>query len=434
MMKNTRAIAASCLEHVLYQHKALSIPTMHNSKDRAFVQACCFGVLRHREYCDAIANILLNTPIKAKEGIVHCLLLVGIYQILMTEVPHYAAVSETVSATRLLKKNWASGLINKVLKRLATDKSSIIKALPKTAPVLYSHPAWLVNRIKKAWPTEAENIFSANNSQPPMTLRINKTLTTTDAYLKELKQLDINADTLNIAPSAIQLAKAVPVSLLPSFEKGYCYLQDITGQLINQIITPGKRTLDACAAPGSKSTGLLEQWGDAINLVALDIDESRLSKVKDNITRLQLNQTNVTCMVGDACAPNTWWDKKHFDTILCDAPCSATGVIRRHPDIKYLRRHDDIATLAKQQLALLSSLWNQLAQGGQLLYTTCSILPDENEAVIAAFLSTHADAHTVPLSFTIGSTQKHGWQVLPEKNGPDGFYYALIKKSQQPLA
>ncbi len=440
---NSRAVAAKILTTVTKDQRSLTSALSNgitsqislSTEDRAFIQELCYGVLRHYHRLCFFADQLLHKPLRSKDDDVKNLLLVGIYQLLYTKTPSYAAVSATVSGADILKKTWAKGLLNKTLRTFIDQTETLNQDSLATESINFSHPTWMIESIKKAWPSQWEAILTANNLRAPMSLRVNPQKTTRDEYLEQLKQQGIEASPITGLAHGIQLTKPLPVNMLPNFNEGFCSVQDASGQKVITLLDcqPKQRVLDACAAPGSKTCHILETTPDLTNLTAIDIDAERLTKIKENIMRLQLNHQNFHLVLADASHTKQWWDGTPFDRILLDAPCSATGVIRRHPDIKVLRQPDDIKSVIQQQQHLLNHLWPLLAKNGKLIYTTCSVLPDENEKQINAFLNAHKNAKILkpklewPPQSTVISLP-HGLQVLPTENGMDGFYYAVIVK------
>ncbi|MCK4864356.1 MAG: 16S rRNA (cytosine(967)-C(5))-methyltransferase RsmB [Gammaproteobacteria bacterium] len=402
--------------------------------DRPLIQAMSYGVIRLLPRLEYIADQLINKPLKTKDYDVVLLILSGLYQLIEMRIPDHAAVSETVKVTKALKKHWAKNFVNAVLRNYQRQAEALTKQIKNNEVAEFAHPQWWLNIIKKNWLDEKrwQQILQANNQNPPMTLRINTTHIKREDYLKLLEQNEIPANTAKYSPDAIYLKKPVPVHLLPLFEEGKVSVQDEAAQLAAILLDPqkGDRILDACAAPGGKTIHLLEKEND-IDLLAIDIEESRLEKVQENLDRTQLK---AQLLAANAFDPDSWWDKKPFDRILLDAPCSASGVIRRHPDIKLLRQQDDIAKLVHDQEQILNALWPLLKSGGMLLYATCSVLAEENTLQIQHFLQQHTDAELQPINSDWGQQQIAGKQILPGedgesgKNGMDGFFYALIQK------
>ena len=427
---NTRLIAARVLTRVIQDGQSLTaaldanLPAVELSKDKAFVQALCYGVCRHYYRLDFILNELIAKPIKDIE--IKALALVGIYQLSYMRVKPYAAVSETVLATR--KKPWAKGLINALLRNFQRGQEHLEHKAGATNWIATSHPHWLVQKIEQDWPEQAQNILFENNQQPPMSLRVNLSRLSTEQYLQQLSTQAIKAVAVVDCPSAIIIEKPVAVELLPGFMDGLVSVQDVAAQLAAKLldVQPGQRVLDVCAAPGGKAAHILEHQPQLKELVAVDIDSTRLLRVNDTLQRLKLAATLIT---GDAQAPQDWWDGQYFERILLDAPCSALGVIRRHPDIKLLRRADDIEALQALQQNILHAIWPLLAPDGLLVYATCSILKQENEQQIAAFLATHADAKEVIIEDADwGIATIHGRQIITGTSAMDGFYYARLVK------
>ncbi len=428
-MNNARAIAAEVISTVLKQQRSLDVllEKLPEHKDLGLIKELCFGTLRYFYRLNIIASSLLNKPIPNKYFDVHCVLLIGLYQLLYLKTPDHAAVSESVNAVVSLNKVWAKGLINKTLRLFITNPDSYLKIADQTEEGLYAHPQWFIGKVKKAYPEQYQNILAYNNRRAPLTLRVNQQKITTAAYLKLLIEQDIPAKIIELAPSAIQLETAVSVNKLPGFFNGLCSVQDLSGQLAAVILQPkpGERILDACAAPGSKTTHLLEVQPDLKELVAIDINEERLTMLHENLQRLQLDSSTINIITQDAAELS---DNELFDAILLDAPCSGTGVLRRHPDIKVLRHPEDVIPQVVLQAELLTKLWSLLKPGGSLLYSTCSVLPEENEKQIVRFLDQHADAKSTPLSLGLGFQLAHGLQILPGDHDADGFYYCLLNK------
>lgn len=393
--------------------------------DRALLQQLCYGTLRSYHRLDAILRQLLTKNFKRKDADIHALLLVGLYQLLEMRTPDHAAISTTVEACRVLGKHWATGLVNGVLRRSSRESVQLLGKLDEAA--LCSHPAWLLAELKAHWPQHYEQIIAANNEHPPLCLRVNLQKISRSDYLQRLQEDGVAAANCTYSNAGIRLQAAVDVTRLPGFAEGLVSVQDEAAQLATQLLQPlaGERILDACAAPGGKACHLLEFAPALAELVAMDADASRLTRVEENLQRLNLS---ATLLVADASEPPAALVAASFDRILVDAPCSGSGVIRRHPDIKLLRRADDIARLAQTQLAILEGLWPLLRSGGRLLYVSCSILPLENQAVIASFLEQQPAARLQPLDVDWGIDCAGARQLLPQENGPDGMYFALLEK------
>jgi 16S rRNA (cytosine967-C5)-methyltransferase len=397
-------------------------------RDRGLLQELCYGTLRWYYQLRYLLQCLLSKPLQPREQEVEALLCLGLYQLLYTRIPAYAAVSVTVAAVRGLGKSWAVGLSNAVLRNFQRQREVLLAELARDPALSSAHPPWLLECLQADWPDAWPAVIAANNTRPPQSLRVNLRRTTRSNYLHRLADTGIDAWKTPSTAAGVTLAKPRDVERLPGFQQGLVSVQDPAAQLAAGLmdLRPGLRVLDACAAPGGKSCHLLEAESELKELVALDIDGGRLNQVRDNLHRLGLRATLVA---GDASRPPTWWDATPFDRILLDAPCSATGVIRRHPDIKLLREAADIDRSAERQRALLDELWPLLAPGGMLLYATCSTARRENDHNIADFLADRADAREQAIVARWGRAVPHGRQILPGEAGMDGFYYArLIKK------
>ena len=393
-------------------------------RDRALAREIAFGVCRRYFELDALLARLMERPLKSRETDVRALLLVGLYQLRHMRVPDHAAVSETVAASKPLGKPWARGLVNAVLRAYLARADQLDAAL--TPAQRAAHPPWLLQALEHAWPEQLAGILAANNAAPPMTLRVNAARTTREAWLAAARQAGIEARACALAEDGVVLSQPLDVAQLPGFAEGLVSVQDEGAQLAAVLLgcADGERILDACAAPGGKACHLLERHA-GITLVALDSSAPRLARVQQNLQRLQFEAT-LAC--GDAADPGAWWDGRPFDRILVDAPCSGTGVIRRHPDIRILRSAAQIKDAATLQLAILRGLWRCLKPGGTLLYSTCSVLPQENEATIAAFLASIPQAQEEPLDIDCGIARSHGRQLLPTVSEHDGFFYARLRK------
>ena len=428
--KSPRAVTAQIILEVLDQGKSLStlIPEVQHQlepKDLPLVQEMTFGICRVLPRLESIIKQLVAKPLKGKTRLVHCLLLVGLYQLLYMRVPAHAAVDEVVNATKVLKLDSFRALTNGVLRRFLREQEQILAVVDKHWQTL--HPEWFVNKIKKVYPHWRE-IVEANNQRPPMWVRANVQHIQPKDYVALLGELANQREnsTACVPDCAILLENPVSVNQLPHFEQGWATVQDAHAQWSAELLDAqnGETILDACAAPGGKTTHILEKAPQAV-VFALDIEENRLKRVRENLVRL--NQS-ATVICGDASKPDMWLEKGvMFDRILLDAPCSATGVIRRHPDIKWLRKEADITELANLQVKILETLWARLKPNGILLYATCSILPEENSLQIQRFLENHSDAESVEMDF-------HGEKVaekqfFPQSNGGDGFFYAKLKKA-----
>ncbi|MFD1216740.1 16S rRNA (cytosine(967)-C(5))-methyltransferase RsmB [Microbulbifer celer] len=400
-------------------------------KNRALLRELCYGTARFAPRLELILAKLSRKPVKDDE--LAALMLVGLYQLEYTRIPDHAAIAATVEAARALKLGHATGVVNGVLRNALRNKEALTRKLSGNPQFSSAHPAWLQQAIKDAWGSEARTIFTANNENPPMTLRVNTGKISRDDYLEQLQDAGIPGEACELSAAGIVLQNAVAVARLPGFEDGHVSVQDQSAQLAAPLLDPqpGDKILDACAAPGGKTCHLLELQPD-LNLTALDIEEERLDRVIENLERIG---AGAELICADAAEPEHWWDGEQYDRILLDAPCSATGVIRRHPDIKLLRRPEDIPELAELQGRILRAMWRLLKPGGTLLYATCSILPEENSAQVARFVAETGDARdNTPELFNDlpwGLPQEAGIQLLPGIHTGDGFYYAKLEKTRE---
>ncbi len=397
-----------------------------NRDHAALIQEMAYGTVRWYHQLEAIAAQLLTKPLKIKDQDLQLSLLLGLYQLRNMRVAAHAAVDETVEAVTALGKPWAKGMINACLRNYLRNPMRADGIIARDPVARFSHPAWLIDLIRRDHPETWEQILLANNERPPMALRVNLRRQSRDTYLEQLRAAGIAAHTHASVDTAVVLDTPVPVSILPGFAAGAVSVQDAAAQLAATLLDaqPGARILDACAAPGGKMAHLQERSAD-LDLLALESEPERAPLIEQNLKRLGLAANIAT---GDAGAPETWWDKRPFDRILADVPCSATGVIRRHPDIKLRRQPQDLEKLNAAQARILDGLWPTLRPGGKLLYVTCSVLAAENENQIAAFLKRHADALESPLALAVAGARRHGIQILPGTDAMDGFFYACVAK------
>jgi 16S rRNA (cytosine967-C5)-methyltransferase len=434
MKPDARACAARVLLRVIIDGRSLSdalppaVQQLTDTRQRALVQELSFGTLRWYYRLDALLQRLLQKSLKQRDADVRCLLLTGLYQLDQLAMPQRVAVNETVQATRALNKQWASGLVNAVLRNYQRHAAELDEAVVAEVVASYAHPAWLVERLQSDWPRDWERILAANNVRPPFSLRVNRQRMTRDEYMETLADQSLGAVPLEHTRTGVRLDRPVPVEALPGFAAGCVSVQDGAAQLAAGLLDlhPGQRVLDACAAPGGKTAHILESERDLAILTAVDIDAPRLRRIGENLERLSLRADLVQ---GDAGEPSAWWDGRLYERIMLDVPCSATGVIRRHPDIKLLRKPGDITQLVSEQARLLQAMWPLLSSGGMLLYCTCSVLADENSGQIASFLETHADAAELPIAAVWGRECRHGRQVFPGDDEMDGFYFACLTRS-----
>lgn len=426
---SARATAARVIAEVVQKKHSLNavlnnaLPLLAEN-ERGLCQQLCYGVLRWHPQLDAISQQLLAKPLKAKDGDIAALLLCGLYQLRDLRIPSHAALSETVNATKTLGKQWAKGLINASLRNYQRQYKELEQVLQQSDSAKYAHPDWLINKFKQDWPEEWPAILDASNQQPPMMLRVNKLQTSRKDYLQQLLNNTIQAHEIEGCPEGLLLEKPCDVFQLPEFSNGAVSVQDGAAQHVAALldIKPNLRILDSCAAPGGKTCHILEQ-GPENDVVALDIAPNRLLQIQQNTDRLNLT---ANLIASDAADTEQWWDGQLFDRILIDAPCSGTGVIRRHPDIKLLRRPEDISALAEQQSELLNKLWPLLKPDGLLIYTTCSALKQENEQQIELFLQQHPEAQENTFIAEPAQRRPFGYQRLPGDDKLDGFYYACL--------
>lgn len=424
-----RARAARVLADVLAGKSTLpDALTRHGgpAADESFVRELCFGTARHALRLDHEVRRHLRQPPRQRDLDVHALLLLGAYQLAHTDVPNHAAVHATVAACATLGKGWARGLLNAVLRKLsATELTADDATLPPAAR--WNHPDWLLERLQRHWPDDWPAVVAAGNARPPMTLRSRRKRS---LGLATLAAAGIAARAGTLTESAIYLEKPCSVAELPGFADGDFSVQDEGAQLAATLLgaAAGERILDACAAPGGKTLHLA-QMAPAASILALDVDPRRCERIRDNLAR---GGASAEVRVGDGRQPSHWWDGRPFDRVLLDAPCSATGILRRQPDIRLLRSASDLSELTRLQAELLHNLWPLLRIGGRLLYCTCSVLGEENEDVIGAFLEQHEDACCLSLAAgnleQRGRPRRFGMQLLPTATEHDGFYFMLLER------
>ncbi len=427
---NVRVVAAKALSSIFKEQGSLmsllkSAEKKVSAEDVGLLKALCFGVMRHYRELNYILASRMDKPLRAKDKDIYCLLLLGVYQLIYTNVPAHAAINETAGAANKLKKRWATGLVNGLLRGI--QRNPVKAPKPVDHPEYYhNHPDWLIEKLQGDWPTFHDQIISANNTRAPMTLRVNRQLISRDRYLSLLEQSNLMASIGKYSNDAIYLKVPCQVDELPLWNEGAVSVQDEAAQLSAALLDPqpNERILDACAAPGGKTCHLLE-YQDNLSVTAIELEESRAQRIYENLERLNLK---ADILVADARETDTWWSGQAFDKILLDAPCSATGVIRRHPDIRFLRSAQAIDELSKLQLAILNALWPTLKSGGRLLYATCSSLKQENEQTIASFLEKADDAIEIKIKSLWGVSALHGKQLFPTVDGHDGFYYCLLEK------
>jgi 16S rRNA (cytosine967-C5)-methyltransferase len=441
-----RAKAAGIVADVAERGRSLdavlSSESTATKQERGLLRSLSYDSIRWYIRLDALLTRLLSRPNQTLEPEIRALAIVGLCQLIYTDIPAHAVVAETVAATRLLKQPRASGFINAILRRCQREQAKLLPQIDRDLAVRTAHPRWLVEKLRKDWGDRANDILEANNQRPPFWIRVNRLRVTPANYREQLQAKQIGVVASMFDDTALLLDRAMDVSELPGFEAGLVSVQDAAAQLAGHLLDPqpGERILDACAAPGGKTSHLLELMPELAALTAVDVSPERLTRVTQNLQRLFAKSDVAEVRAADAAQPASWWDGKPFNRILLDVPCSATGVIRRHPDIKLLRRSDDIAALAARQSQLLRSAWTQLQPGGRLLYASCSALQAETTAVIEEFLRTERGARDVTgerLQALPGFAQAlgegtragaNGLRIAAGSAGMDGFYYALLDK------
>ncbi len=428
--QNPRVAALLALTEVLDEHRSLADATalsvLRDSRERAFARHLAYGTLRWLSALEWLAAQLFTKPLKHRDRDIRRLVLLGLQQLWHNQTASHAVVNETAECARWLGKPWAVGLINAVLRRFQREQQSLLVALDQQDE-RFAHPDWLLDEIKHDWPDQWARIIDANNHQAPLWLRINRRQADETVLRKQLHDAGFEASNHPYARDAICLTPAAAVTNIPGFEKGWLSVQDPAAQLARDLLGPGaaERILDACAAPGGKTAHLLESC-PGIELTVLDKSAKRVDQIHQNLQREGLS---AEIHVGDATAPGDWWNGEKFHKILLDAPCSATGVIRRHPEIKWLRSHDQVDAVVKTQARLLAALWPLLQSGGVLVYATCSILRRENDLQVHRFLEQHADAELMKLAVDWGTALTCGHQIMPGEAQMDGFFYAVLHKA-----
>ena len=428
---DTRALAARGLAEVALRGASLrdvmerNAPRLADPRDRALLMALLSEGARWWLRFDAAIDGLLEKPLRHKDPAVHALLVLGLVQLEILQLSDYAAVAATVEATRTLGRPQLAGLVNAILRRWQRERDSLLARLDAQPQTRHAHPAWLATTLQRDWPQQAEAVMAADNREPPLMLRVNRQRSERLALIEQLQAAGYAASAHPWLSDALVLPHSTDVTRMPGFEDGFFAVQDGSAQVAADLadLRDGQRVLDACAAPGGKACHLLERAD--IDLTALEFDAARAERIRQNLMRLRLNAKVV---IGDAGAPQGWWKGQTFDRILIDAPCSATGVLRRRPDVRLHRRESDIAAMHAQQRRILAALWPLLAPGGRLVYITCSVLRAENEVIVGELLAAQSDAQAVAFTLPAGQAAGVGWQILPGDDDLDGMYYAVIGK------
>jgi 16S rRNA (cytosine967-C5)-methyltransferase len=428
--QNPRLAALQALSEVLDSNKNLTeseaLSRLRDSRDNAFARNLTYGALRWLTALEWLAARLLTKPLKKRERDVQRLVLLGLQQLWHDQTASHAAVNETAECARLLGKPWAVGLINAVLRRFQREQEQLLGKLEQTEQK-YAHPVWMLKEIQQDWPDDWQSIVDANNRQAPLWLRINRQKADVKILRNDLETAGFEVGDHPFALDAISISPAAAVAKIPNFEKGWVSVQDPAAQLARDLLNPqpGDRILDACAAPGGKASHLLESC-PGIELTVLDRKEKRVEQIHQTFNRLGLSATTQRA---DAALVDDWWGGEKFQKILLDAPCSATGVIRRHPEIKWLRSDEQVNSVTQSQRRLMDALWSVLDENGILVYATCSLFKRENNDQVQRFIESHADAVVELPDVKWGKAEPFGRQILPGEAQMDGFFYAVLRKT-----
>ncbi|MBL1141759.1 MAG: 16S rRNA (cytosine(967)-C(5))-methyltransferase RsmB [Proteobacteria bacterium] len=431
---SSRLIASQIIQQSVEEKLTLSIVLNNNDsfknagKERALIQEISYGTFRWYIQLEHILDQLLEKRIKKKDSSLKYLIMIGLYQLRFMRIPAHAVVSETVNTCKKINMVWAKGLVNAILRRYIRESAQLDSSSNANETAKFSHPKWLIELLKKDWPDEWQNILEANNQRPPMYLRVNQLRQDRESYLKKLNEAGIEGKITPYSSNGILLDKANDVDQLPGFNSGEASVQELAAQLSAELLDlkSGQNVLDACAAPGGKSAHILETQAKLNSLTSIEKDPNRTIKLSETLKRLDLSAIIKTSDINDI---EQWWDKTQFDRILLDVPCSATGVIRRHPDIKILRTKEEVNAIQELQTSLLNTLWPTLKTGGLLLYVTCSILKDENSNQIKKFIANNKDCYLKPIKAKWGVDTGYGRQILTGQDNMDGFFYACLEKN-----
>ncbi len=430
---SSRLIATQIIEQIVEEKITLSNALSNNESfkqagnDKALIQEISYGTFRWYIQLEHLLNQLLEKRIKKKDNRLKYLIIVGLYQLLYMRIPAHAVVSETVETCKKINMEWGKGLVNAILRRYIREADILNPLQSDNEIIKTSHPKWLIEQLKQDWPDEWESILDADNQRPPMYLRVNQLHHDRDHYLIKLKEAGIEGKATHYSNLGIQLEQPKDVDQLPGFKDGEVSVQELAAQLSAKLLDlkPGQNVLDACAAPGGKSSHILESQPEIKSLTVIEKDHNRAKCLSDTLKRLNLN---ATMKIYDVIDVDYWWNKASFDRILLDSPCSATGVIRRHPDIKLLRTPEEVSNISELQMELLTTLWQTLKRNGLLLYVTCSILKQENSDLIKQFVTNHRDCVLKPIKAKWGKDTGYGRQILTGKDNMDGFFYACLEK------
>ena len=436
-MADPRAVAVDWLTQVVGDGKSVNQLLAETKpgltpQQTPLAKQLLFGCLRHYHELQTVTDTLLSKAFKKKDLDLQMVLVSGLYQLKYLSTPDHAAISESVELARKLGKSWATGLVNGVLRRYQRESQSLAESLQKSLQFRYSHPGWMVKQLFADWPNDADAILDSNNQQAPMTIRVNTRLISREAYLQQLDKAGLQGEAHPLAKDGIVLTQAIDVFQLPGFSQGLVTVQDAAAQLAIEMLDlqAGQRVLDGCAAPGGKTSHILQRQ-PAVDLLAVEMSASRALRIEQTLERLQMTCQLVTA---DLSEPAQWWDGKLFDRILLDVPCSASGVIRRHPDIKIHRRVTDLAPLVLLQQKLLEQCWQVLRPGGKLVYATCSLFKAENADQLQHFLTKHpAELLKMPDNIHAGLSPQNtiGYQIFPGEQQMDGFYLCGLKKPDE---
>jgi len=433
---SARLITINIIEEVFEKKIPLKIVIARNKqikklgRDSSLIKEILFGTFRWYIQLEYTLDQLVEKPLKKKDRLLKHLIIIGLYQLIFMRTPDHAVVSETVETCEKINMRWAKGLVNAILREYIRKAKKIDLKIHENETIKFAHPAWLIKQIKMDWPSYWEEILVANNERPPMFLRVNKLRNNRKYYIDRLKKVDIEGVKTEHSCHGILLKKPTNVEKLPGFSEGDSSVQDLAAQLAVGLLDlkPKHRVLDACAAPGGKTAHILESEPKIESLTAIEKDKLRAKRLRDTLNRIGLD---AHVMVEDIINTDKWWDGKKFDRIILDAPCSATGVIRRHPEIRLLRTMNEITKINKLQKKLLATLWNTLRNDGLLLYVTCSIFNQENRDLIKDFLNNHSKCSLKPIIKKWGIDTGYGRQILPGQDNMDGFFYACLKKDSR---